>query len=170
MKDIILACVCISAGLCAGYFIWKGGDTSTPCTISNCCRLLNENPDSCRLVIPAPNTITPVDDTSTLRQAYRSYKRMMRPDSSGYSINRDLITYLNGQMQANANIVGFRLYPGAVGTQNKTIYIALVRNGSDSYYSESMNLSKGFQFNAEGLMGYTGPCPDWCDNNSRIIK
>lgn len=170
MKEMIIAIVCLGTGLIIGYFIWRGGDTFVPCTISDCCKMLNENPDSCKIVIPQPNSITPVEDTSQLRQAYRSYKRMMRADSSGYSLNRDLISYLFSQIQENRTIAGFRLYPGAVGTQNKTIYIALVQNASDTFYSESMNLAKGFQFNAEALKGYTGPCPEWCDNNSRIIK
>lgn len=171
MKDLFIACACFAGGLFCGYLAWKDdGTTSPPCSLAECCRLIRDNPDSCQIQTPISNSITLEADTNILKNSYRDYRRTMRADSLGYSLNRDLISYLNIQITSHPEIMGYRLYPCINEGQNKTLFISLVRNAGSNFYSESSIQAKGFIFNVEGLMGYTGPCPTWCDNNSRIIK
>lgn len=170
MKEALIAIVCLCTGIVIGYYFGKDGDTSTPCSLSDCCKILAQHPDTCNLNPTIPGTISIVADTSTIKQAYRNHMRRPEAIGYGYSVDKDLITFLHGQLGENPSIEGFRMYPGFDNSVNKTIFIALIRNASGTSFVESVNLVKGFQFNSGGLMGYIGPCPDWCDSDSRVIR
>lgn len=174
MKQIIIAFTCLVAGSITGYIVKDCPDGNTPgepCLTSECCDRYREYLKNCLDTPPPPSSITNVTDVNILRQAYGNYLAMHPADSSGYSLDRDLIIYLNNVITNDPNIRGYRLYPGNEDNLKKTIFISLVQNtATDTFLTETINHPKGFQYYSAGLKGYTGPCPDWCDNGSRIIR
>ena len=177
-KSYVIGFICLVCGCVIGYIVHDCPDTTEPpkeiCTSKRCCDSIYqaclrtlEGQDAYR-----PESIVEESNVDVLKQAYNNYRRgITTADSSGYSIDRELVSYVNYLMVMDPSIVGYRLYP-AVGTdQNmKSIMIALTRNAGQNFYVEDATKFKGFKFNAESYLGYTGPCPTWCDQASRIIK
>lgn len=178
MDKLITPFICLLCGCLIGYFVRDCPDTTSQpnpsCTSLRCCdsiyyaclKTLNEQGGF------RSESIIEESNVEVLQQAYNNYRRTPNSaDSSGYSIDRELVSYVNYLMVNDASIVGYRLYP-ALGTDGnrKSIMIALTRNAGQNFYVEDATKFKGFKFNAESYLGYTGPCPTWCDQDSRIIK
>lgn len=120
--------------------------------------------------VPPPPTYIQAADISEMRDAYTAYMQQ-NPTSgeSGFSLNKELILDLSGHFSPSSNIAGFRLYPGILNSQNKIIVIPFYNDGG-ILREDGASLIKGFFRNPSALSGSQGPCPNWCDNNSRVIQ
>ncbi len=171
-KIILLCALCLGAGIYIGSILEDKGDGDIPvCTDPVCCEQLKKAMAGCATILPPdapPASITPVNDITVLRSYRQSYATSA--DNYGYSVDRDLILYLGTLLDNGPAIKGFRFYPGMNGSNRLTIYIGLTEDPSGSgQLLEDPASMKGFQYKANGLQGYTGPCPAWCGTLARVL-
>lgn len=163
----LIVVVCLVCGFTLGYFYADSDDSGSACQTKDCCdKIKDENPN-CNFVEPGahyiPEGIQPVTSLQELMLAFRA---ISSTDTIGFSVDTQLIKFMNRSIISDPNIMGFRLYPGLNGGVNKTIFIPFIIS-ADGLRENASSSFMGFHRSiySDG----TGPCPNWCDNDSRVI-
>jgi hypothetical protein len=91
-------------------------------------------------------------------------KAVLSGNDVGFSLDKDLIMELEAYLFNNPSSSGIRIYPGIDNAGNKNVLV----KPFDNTGKEIQNVGK--IYNIPTIMDLRGPCPNWCDNVSRIIQ
>lgn len=154
MEKLIYVVIGGVAGLLICYLItkdWDGGNSDFKCEeilVQYCEDKANVNYTS----------IANIDNT--MKNYYLQAR--MNGDSIGFSLDRQLILNLAAYLSMDASSAGIRLYPGNDGSINKVLIKPIDANGNE-------RADLGQIADLSTITGLGGPCPDWCNNNGRIV-
>jgi hypothetical protein len=104
---------------------------------------------------------------------FQNYQASSPADAVGFTMDRKMVNMLANKLLQDGSLVGVRIYPGKNNNTNELV-ATFLKEGNGSYEESSNNIyrmQKDIEVNPNGnqFLITRGPCPRWCDLNSRTV-